>query len=172
MSFSISPTASTSALPHLPRKSRQASASAFSPTGSGLPRNDSFATTNGLGMDRYGSPVGQGLPGRRPFDSISMSMRQVSSASVSMSGTSTPDYKRRARRMVERGVIKESEIERDWGNIEPDEVFRRLPVGEVRKVEAKMRTDALGKQAELRSMVGCVIDNIYLWGLERWPAHE
>lgn len=58
--------------------------------------------------------------------------------------------------MVERGLIKEHEVDRDWGNIEPDEVFRRLPVGEVRKVEAKMRAEALGKQAELRSMVGYV----------------
>lgn len=38
--------------------------------------------------------------------------------------------------------------------MEPDEVFRRLSVNEVRKVEAKMRGDALNKQSELRSMVG------------------
>lgn len=80
-------------------------------------------------------------------------MRKISSVAPSASGTSTPDYKRRARRMVERG-INETEAERDWGNVEPDDVFRRLPVGEVRKVEARMRTEALGKQAELRSMVG------------------
>lgn len=38
--------------------------------------------------------------------------------------------------------------------MEPDEVFRRLPVQEIKRVEAKMRTDALNKQSELRSMVG------------------
>lgn len=27
----------------------------------------------------------------------------------------------------------------DWANMEPDEVFRRLPVTEVKRVEAKMR---------------------------------
>jgi hypothetical protein len=63
--------------------------------------------------------------------------------------------------MVERGLIKEHEIDRDWGNVEPDEVFRRLPVGEVRKVEGKMRADALGKQAELRAMVGYVLSSSY-----------
>lgn len=44
--------------------------------------------------------------------------------------------------------------DRDWAGMEPDEVFRRLPVHEVKRVEAKMRTDALNKQSELRSMVG------------------
>nr|XP_019001779.1 uncharacterized protein I203_05486 [Kwoniella mangroviensis CBS 8507]OCF65240.1 hypothetical protein I203_05486 [Kwoniella mangroviensis CBS 8507] len=42
----------------------------------------------------------------------------------------------------------------DWANMEPDEVFRRLPVNEVRRVESKMRSDALNKQSELRLMVG------------------
>jgi hypothetical protein len=42
----------------------------------------------------------------------------------------------------------------DWAEVEPDEVFRRLPVQEVRRVEQKMRTDALNKQSELRAMVG------------------
>ncbi|WVF65857.1 hypothetical protein IAT40_000594 [Kwoniella sp. CBS 6097] len=42
----------------------------------------------------------------------------------------------------------------DWADLEPDEVFRRLPVNEVKKVEARMRSDALNKQSELRSMVG------------------
>ena len=40
--------------------------------------------------------------------------------------------------------------------MEPDEVFRRLPVNEVKRVEAKMRGDALNKQSELRAMVGSV----------------
>ncbi|WVQ74709.1 hypothetical protein IAR50_004313 [Cryptococcus sp. DSM 104548] len=42
----------------------------------------------------------------------------------------------------------------DWAEVEPDEVFRRLPVGEVKKIEGRMRSEALGKQSELRSMVG------------------
>jgi hypothetical protein len=50
-------------------------------------------------------------------------------------------------------VVRE---EVDWAEVEPDEVFRRLPVAEVKRVEQKMRTDALNKQSELRSMVGCV----------------
>lgn len=40
--------------------------------------------------------------------------------------------------------------------MEPDEVFRRLPVAEVKRVEGKMRADALNKQSELRNMVGYV----------------
>jgi hypothetical protein len=47
-------------------------------------------------------------------------------------------------------------VEVDWAEVDPDEVFRRLPVAEVRRVEQKMRTDALNKQSELRSMVGLV----------------
>ncbi|WVQ93491.1 hypothetical protein IAU59_000565 [Kwoniella sp. CBS 9459] len=42
----------------------------------------------------------------------------------------------------------------EWADLDPDEVFRRLPVNEVKKVEARMRSDALNKQSELRSMVG------------------
>ncbi|KLT41250.1 hypothetical protein CC85DRAFT_286686 [Cutaneotrichosporon oleaginosum] len=49
-------------------------------------------------------------------------------------------------------VGKEEEV--DWATVDPDEVFRRLPVHEVKRVEAKMRADALNKQSELRSMVG------------------
>jgi hypothetical protein len=48
-------------------------------------------------------------------------------------------------------------VEVDWAEVDPDEVFRRLPVAEVRRVEQKMRTDALNKQSELRSMVGSVL---------------
>lgn len=48
--------------------------------------------------------------------------------------------------------MPEGEI--DWSAIDADEVFRRLPVGEVKRVEGKMRDDALNKQSELRSMVG------------------
>lgn len=54
--------------------------------------------------------------------------------------------------MIEKGMIREGD--KDWANIEPDQIFKLLPVGEVRKVEAKMRKEALDKQSELRSMVG------------------
>lgn len=49
---------------------------------------------------------------------------------------------------------KEAAEEEDWASVDPDDVFRRLPVNEVKRVEAKMRADALNKQSELRSMVG------------------
>ena len=38
--------------------------------------------------------------------------------------------------------------------MEADEVFRKLGVVEVRRVELTMRADAANKQSELRSMVG------------------
>lgn len=50
----------------------------------------------------------------------------------------------------------EKAAEGDWAAMEPDEVFRRLPVAEVKRVEGKMRADALNKQSELRNMVGYV----------------
>jgi len=37
--------------------------------------------------------------------------------------------------------------------MDPDEVFRRLNVKEVKKVEGILRSSAAGKQGELRSMV-------------------
>ncbi|KAI5451411.1 hypothetical protein NCC49_001717 [Naganishia albida] len=40
-----------------------------------------------------------------------------------------------------------------WATMDPDEVFRRLNVAEVKKVEAQLRASAGGKQAELRAMV-------------------
>jgi hypothetical protein len=77
--------------------------------------------------------------------------------SVVSSGLSSPDTRRR--RYLSRkksdpsktGGIRE---EVDWAGVEPDEVFRRLPVSEIKRVEQKMRTEALNKQSELRSMVG------------------
>ncbi|KAJ9121715.1 hypothetical protein QFC22_002335 [Naganishia vaughanmartiniae] len=41
----------------------------------------------------------------------------------------------------------------NWAMMDPDEVFRRLHVAEVKKVENQLRTTADGKQAELRTMV-------------------
>lgn len=58
--------------------------------------------------------------------------------------------------MVDKGLISEVDKEKDWANVEPDEVFRRLPVNEVKRVEGKMRKEALDKQSELRAMVGYV----------------
>ncbi|WVO18684.1 hypothetical protein L204_106404 [Cryptococcus depauperatus] len=42
----------------------------------------------------------------------------------------------------------------DWANVDADEIFKRLPIGEAKRVEAKMRAEALNKQSELRAMVG------------------
>ncbi|KAK4690039.1 conserved oligomeric Golgi complex subunit 1, partial [Tremellales sp. Uapishka_1] len=64
------------------------------------------------------------------------------------SGTSTPSK----RRMMREGSVNKDET--DWAGMEPDDVFKRLPVGEVKRVEAKMRSEALNKQSELRAMVG------------------
>jgi hypothetical protein len=50
--------------------------------------------------------------------------------------------------------VGEKEKDEDWAAVDADDVFRRLPVHEVKRVEAKMRADALNKQSELRSMVG------------------
>ncbi len=67
-----------------------------------------------------------------------------------MSGTST-----RIARRVKQSAQRTAPVgDKDWAGMEPDEVFRRLSVNEVKKVEAKMRGDALNKQSELRSMVG------------------
>jgi len=67
------------------------------------------------------------------------------------SDTSTPN----SRRIKQPQQQQQRHVgEMDWAGMEPDEVFRRLPVNEVRKVESKMREDALNKQSELRSMVG------------------
>lgn len=46
-----------------------------------------------------------------------------------------------------------------WATMDPDEVFRRLNVKEVRKVEDLLRSSAAGKQGELRNMVRSVIPN-------------
>jgi hypothetical protein len=54
-----------------------------------------------------------------------------------MSGVSTPSQRRRR---VLPGADKDKvPDDKDWAGMEPDEIFRRLPVGEVKKVEAKMR---------------------------------
>ena len=44
-----------------------------------------------------------------------------------------------------------------WATMDPDEVFRRLNVKEVRKVESLLRASAAGKQGELRNMVRSVL---------------
>lgn len=80
--------------------------------------------------------------------------------SVVSSGLSSPDTRRRrylsrkksdTSKSTGSGGIRE---EVDWAGEEPDEVFRRLPISEIKRVEQKMRTEALNKQSELRSMVG------------------
>jgi hypothetical protein len=137
-----------------------------------------FSTISTLGIPPAVSPLD--LPRRASGMSLPQGVgkmhRKVSNAaSGSGSGISTPDYARRARRLAARaasgagtgsgasagqgaGVGGQGQRtimeEKDWAGIEPDEIFRTLPVQEVRKVEAKMRADALNKQSELRSMVG------------------
>ena len=87
---------------------------------------------------------------RRP--SFTPSQRKGSQMS-SLGETSNREYGYRKRREG-REFASVPEGETDWSAIEPDEVFRRLPVGEVRKVEGKMRAEAANKQSELRAMVG------------------
>ena len=77
------------------------------------------------------------------------------------SGTSTPQWNRRGGRSSIGVNGKVSSIEeevggRDWARMDADEVFRKLPVNEVKRVELKMRTEAFNKQSDLRSMVGYV----------------
>lgn len=74
------------------------------------------------------------------------------SSQASASGTSTP-YGVNGPTRKRKGVAVPGG-ETDWSSVDADEVFRRLPVGEVKRVEAKMRDDASNKQSELRSMVG------------------
>jgi len=73
---------------------------------------------------------------------------------TSASGTSTPFGPNAPTKKRKESAVPEGET--DWSSLDADEVFRRLPVGEVKRVEAKMRNDALNKQSELRSMVGSV----------------
>ena len=81
-----------------------------------------------------------------------MRLPTLAESSVHSSGLSTPETRRRRYQAKKNPNVKQIEV--DWAEVEPDEVFRRLPVQEVRRVEQKMRTDALNKQSELRSMVG------------------
>jgi hypothetical protein len=97
-----------------------------------------------------------GLPGgsRRPSrfnSSIAMPPRpdfsRRSSALSSASGT--PNGRKGSTvsalngRLSRRRARKEAEgvqgDEKDWAGLEPDEVFRKLPVGEVKKVENQLR---------------------------------
>lgn len=81
------------------------------------------------------------------------------SIAPSIAGTSTGSVLGRAsgpgrKRRQKEANGKSADNKEDWADIEPDEVFRRLPVREVKRVEAKMRGEALNKQSELRAMVG------------------
>ena len=139
----------------------------LSPTGSTtayntvpLPRPKSRSS---LGFMSQGGPVKRPGEGTRTTSrkvsassvaGSSVFARQASSTSVSASGASTP---RRKVRTKANGGPSEKLSEEDWAELDADEVFRRLGVTEVKKVEAQMRTDASNKQTELRSMVGCAI---------------
>lgn len=105
------------------------------------------------------SPVSDTL--RRPSSFSRFSSRMSSRGSSS--GISTPQGRKRkpgsglapsgparagtpgASALIDKG---------DWAHMDADEVFRQLPVGEVKKVEDKLRKEAESKQGELRSMVG------------------
>lgn len=114
----------------------------FSLSPSGIPNTSADASTSRMRPTRNGSFALTLV--------TETSRRQSGFSSRNMSGTSTPSN-RRAKQKLGASIG-----DRDWAGMEPDEVFRRLPVGEVKKVEAKMRGDAMNKQSELRSMVGCV----------------
>lgn len=102
------------------------------------------------------------IPGFHRRDS-DRSVQTRQSVAPSVVGTSTPTQSHRRLRRVVDGKRGDSvngingsgpSAKEDWAAIEPDEVFKRLPVNEVKRVEAKMRSEALNKQTELRSMVG------------------
>lgn len=84
----------------------------------------------------------------RRFSNITQSSAELRPMSPASSGRG---HRRRQAIMGEGG---KKGAEGDWAAMEPDDVFRRLPVHEVKRVEGKMRADALNKQSELRSMVG------------------
>ncbi|WWC60390.1 uncharacterized protein I303_102962 [Kwoniella dejecticola CBS 10117] len=90
------------------------------------------------------------------FDPPRQASFSRASIAPSVTGDSTPTLLRTGvsrRKRNENGVLTPTSKD-DWAGMEPDEVFRRLPVNEVRRVEGKMRNDALNKQSELRLMVG------------------
>ncbi len=136
MAASYSPAVSTASLPHPGYGTKQQT-----PTGLGGPSNSASrrpssrftpSNTNGYTTSPLTSTSVNdlGLPRRQSR----LSTRQNSN--VSVSGASTPGTKRRVFGKIQEG----DEVgERDWARMEPDEIFRRLPVGEVKKVEAKMR---------------------------------
>lgn len=132
---------------------RNGSVSLFSPadSNSSLPTIDPSSPSKRRAL---GSLAMRSMPGselRRPSDYLGS--REASQ--VTISGTSTPDYaKRRAIKEAQATQAGETVSEADWANIEPDEIFAKLPVNEVKRIETRMRADALNKQSELRSMVG------------------
>jgi hypothetical protein len=107
-----------------------------------LPRTPSFSS------DHSHDPS----TSRRHTRTDSLRLPTLAESSVHSSGLSTPETRRRRYQAKKNNNVKQIEV--DWAEVEPDEVFRRLPVQEVRRVEQKMRTDALNKQSELRAMVG------------------
>ena len=114
-----------------------------------LPRTASFSSEVSVSFDPSSSS-------RRHTRTDSLRLPTLAeTSSVVSSGPSTPDTRRRrylARKKSDAASTAAREV--DWAGVEPDEVFRRLPIAEIKRVEQKMRTDALNKQSELRSMVG------------------
>lgn len=99
-------------------------------------------------------PISESL--RRPSSFTRISSRMSSRGSSS--GVSTPLGRKRRQGAGLAGpsaISNAAAAEKgDWAHMDADEVFRRLPVGEVKKVEDKLRKEATSKQGELRSMVG------------------
>jgi hypothetical protein len=111
-----------------------------------LPRNASFSSEHS--HDPSSS--------RRGTRADSLRLPPLAESSVVSSGLSTPETRRKRylSKRKDSNLTNGGGVEVDWAEVEPDEVFRRLPVVEVKRVEQKMRTDASNKQSELRSMVG------------------
>ncbi|ORX35220.1 hypothetical protein BD324DRAFT_82122 [Kockovaella imperatae] len=148
-----------------PTAARTSSTSLFSPTGSSM--TDSSIpkpkTRGSYGFPSLGQSsrrasgntvpaVSRKASGTSTVGATAPSMaRRVSSHSAS--GTATP-RSRRNNGLGTTSKLLENVAENDWAAMDPDEVFRRLGVADVRRVEATMRADAANKQSELRSMVG------------------
>ncbi|RXK41345.1 hypothetical protein M231_01250 [Tremella mesenterica] len=117
------------------------------------------------GPSRFSAMLNGSLPTRLPRQrgplpdfgrrTAELSMHRQPSTVLSASGTSTPTVRRMKKAVRQVSSSKDQKTrDTDWAAMEPDEVFRRLPVNQVKEVERKLRAEALNKQAELRAMVG------------------
>ncbi|KAJ9102517.1 hypothetical protein QFC21_002917 [Naganishia friedmannii] len=108
------------------------------------PSFSSFSQYGGTSMSRQGSHA-SAAPSDATYRPADMSRRGTAltiATQQSPYGGNRPSLRKRA-----------SAKDGNWAMMDPDEVFRRLHVAEVKKVESQLRTTADGKQAELRTMV-------------------